>query len=133
MYALTLHQPWASAVFHGKDIENRNWPPPRWLLGKRLAIHAGKRFKRGEVIELLQRLENWWHGELPAADLLPLGVILGSVRIADVKTTNPIAGNDWSPWFVGPFGWVLEDARLYDRPIPMAGQQGLWIVEGLEE
>ena len=42
MKALTLHQPWASLIACGaKRIETRSWPPPKSLIGKRIAIHAG--------------------------------------------------------------------------------------------
>jgi DNA polymerase-1 len=41
MWALTVWQPWAWAIAMGfKLIENRSWPPPRWLIGRELAIHA---------------------------------------------------------------------------------------------
>lgn len=51
--ALTLTCPWAHAIAHwSKRTENREWMPPRELLGRRLAIHAGKspfrQNKRGE-------------------------------------------------------------------------------------
>ena len=26
MKALSVKQPWAWAIFHGKDVENRDWP-----------------------------------------------------------------------------------------------------------
>ena len=43
MKALTLHQPWASLIADGrKTIETRSWPPPRTLVGERIAIHAGR-------------------------------------------------------------------------------------------
>ena len=41
--AITLHQPWASLVAHGiKNVETRSWPPPHGIIGKRIAIHAGR-------------------------------------------------------------------------------------------
>jgi hypothetical protein len=44
MYAISLHQPWASFIAHGlKGFETRSWAPPRWLIGKRIAIHAAKK------------------------------------------------------------------------------------------
>ncbi len=44
-HALTLHRPWPWAIIHGsKRVENRSWAPPAWLIGQRLAIHAGKRW-----------------------------------------------------------------------------------------
>ena len=45
MKALTLWEPWASAIIHGpKRIENRPWKPWDSVMGQRIAIHAGKRY-----------------------------------------------------------------------------------------
>jgi hypothetical protein len=41
MKALTVQQPWAWAIFHGKDIENRT---QLWTYRGPLAIHAGARW-----------------------------------------------------------------------------------------
>lgn len=41
MKALTVQQPWAWAIFHGKDIENRT---QLWSYRGPLAIHAGARW-----------------------------------------------------------------------------------------
>jgi len=45
IYALTLWPEWAWAITAlGKDVENRVWPAPEWILGKRIYIHAGAKF-----------------------------------------------------------------------------------------
>lgn len=42
--ALTLHQPYATAIAYGpKRIETRSWPAPPAAIGQRLLIHAAKR------------------------------------------------------------------------------------------
>jgi hypothetical protein len=44
MKALTLTEPWASAVAAGfKRIETRSWRAPHFVVGQRIAIHAAKR------------------------------------------------------------------------------------------
>jgi hypothetical protein len=55
MKALTIWQPWASLIIAGaKPYEFRGWPPPRSLVGHRIAIHAGARaIKADEVRQLL--------------------------------------------------------------------------------
>ena len=54
MLALTIHQPWASAIVLGpKRVENRTWRPPATLVGQRLAVHAGKVLSREASEELL--------------------------------------------------------------------------------
>ena len=49
MKALTIRQPYAQLVADGrKPYETRSWPPPRGLIGERIAIHASKRFGMDE-------------------------------------------------------------------------------------
>lgn len=38
--ALTLAQPWPWA-FPFKNVENRTWQPPKWMLGRYFALHGG--------------------------------------------------------------------------------------------
>lgn len=59
MKALTIWQPWASLIMIGaKPYEFRSWQPPSWLVGKRLAIHAGARpIKASEVRALVMALK----------------------------------------------------------------------------
>ena len=55
MYAITLHQPWASLIALGvKTVETRSWPAPAHLVGQTIAVHAGKRVvgQSGVPIEL---------------------------------------------------------------------------------
>ena len=43
MYAITLHQPWASLIALGiKTVETRSLPAPALLVGQTIVIHAGK-------------------------------------------------------------------------------------------
>ncbi len=43
MKAISLWQPWASLIACGaKPYETRGYPPPRELIGQRIAIHAAK-------------------------------------------------------------------------------------------
>ena len=75
MYAITLHQPWATLIALGiKTVETRSWPAPERLLGQVIAIHAGKRTVRrpGEYIEqkLRARLGEEWNRTIPAGAVL---------------------------------------------------------------
>lgn len=50
MKALTLWGPWHWAISHGpKRVENRDWPPPRDLIGQWFAIH-GWRMHIGNLV-----------------------------------------------------------------------------------
>ena len=121
MLALTIHQPWASAIVLGpKRLENRRWKPPAFLLGKRLAVHAGKVLDLAASEELRDDTFGpplWPHD--PTA--LVLGAVIGTVRVPDYVTRSA------DPWFCGPIGWVLEDPRPCE-PMPCRGAQGLWLV-----
>lgn len=52
-------------------------------------------------------------------DALRTGAIIGRVELVDIVTASK------SPWFEGPFGWVLENPRAI-KPVPMKGQQLLF-------
>lgn len=114
---LTLVQPWATVVVHhGKRIENRPWKPPAWAIGKRLAIHAGKKYDDQVARDL------WTHTgiSVPCKKAIVLGAIVGTARLAGYVTDS------MDPWFFGPFGWQLEDVRALAEPIPCGGALGLW-------
>lgn len=142
--ALTLKQPWASAVMLlGKNVENRPTRCPAALIGKRIAIHAGL----GMDYSALERLANFkrdprWRQVAPR---LPCGVLLGSVQLVGCisqAADGTVAGNaapcDWecmlealkSQWRQpeARWQWVLREAVLLDEPMPCRGQQGLWRV-----
>jgi hypothetical protein len=113
-HALTLRQPWAWAVFHaGKTIENRTFPTAHRGL---LLIHAG-RSRAGLEVE----------GTLaPAPEELVFGALLGTVQLVDCL---PYWQCRAKPWARGPWCWLLAGARLFERPVPCRGQQGLWTCE----
>lgn len=113
IFALTIRQPWASAIVLGhKAIENRTWRPAACRLPMRLAIHAGKRVDQAGL-EFIARMGI----VLPE---LPTSAILA------VVTVEQIVDRSDDPWFHGPLGWVLRDIhRVW--PIPCDGQQGLWL------
>ena len=48
MKALSIQQPHADEIlFAGKDIENRKWKLPAFMVGERIYIHAGKKPRAG--------------------------------------------------------------------------------------
>lgn len=104
--ALSIRQPWAWLIVNGfKDIENRSWPTRfRGLV----LIHAGLRIDDG-----FEDSQNWpWAIERP--DDFEFGGIVGQAEIVDCVTASP------SPWFYGPHGFVLRNAR----PLPLRPCRG---------
>lgn len=135
MRALTLTQPWATLVITGyKLFETRSWSTS--YRGP-LAIHAAKGFPEWarelcrdepfyEVLELCG-YEGW--------DELPLGQILGTVQLTDVRSTASVrreldsheielAFGDFGP---RRFAWRLREPIKLETPIPYRGTQGLWV------
>src|SRR4030042_2198294 len=126
MKALSIKQPWAWLICAGyKDVENRTWPTG---FRGRIYVHAGKQFDYDSWCEMLS-------GLIPGAENCQLavherfyarngdhllGAIIGEVDIVDCVTESK------SPWFVGPYGFILANAVLYDKPFPCRGRLGLF-------
>jgi hypothetical protein len=126
MKALTLWQPWAWALFHGKPVENRPWRPSDAMIGQRIAIHAGKTFDHEGAA---------WVQKMLGLDSLPMAAAAkGVVGVATIDrfVRDDITGPDAndpildSPWMFGPWGWVLRAAVELDAPIRCAGALSLW-------
>jgi len=115
--ALSIKQPWAWAILHaGKDIENRTWKTD---YRGRVLIHTGKKFDAigWEALKDATR----FHHKVPDKSEFLFGGIVGSVEIVDVVENSP------SPWFQGPYGFVLRNPVEYDF-FPLRGQLGFFEV-----
>lgn len=152
MKALTLHRPWPWAILHlpaatAKRVENRDWPPPRSLFGERFAIHAGRTFDVSGALWI----EREFGVRVPPPSEHPIGLV-GSARIAGMRdhasavwwkkpsegeprtvsikrgAVPPPGTHDGGRWFVGAYGWLLDDVVALPEPIACKGAQGLWTV-----
>lgn len=128
-YALSVHQPWATAIVLGfKPIENRDWAPWAKIIGKRTFIHSTK--VRPELADCaaVSKLTG-----VPQSEVLqwPTGSVVGSVAvigcITDPQNLSPAA----QAWWAGPRAWLLEKPKAMVEPLPMKGAQGLWPVPDL--
>ena len=131
--AITLHQPWANLVaHHGKDIENRTWPPPAKLIGRRIAIHAAKNTPQSRVFAAWDWLEKSGFSLFPA---IPPGdkswgavlavATLEEYRLpAQPETYAHQLGSRW--WMRDHYGWILADVVALPEPIPCRGWQRIW-------
>lgn len=127
MRALSLTQPWATAVAIGiKQYETRSWSTSfRGLI----AIHAAKGFPKWarEFASLEYSL-----GRLP--ERLPLGAIVATARIAGVFHVEEIAPGVsaierlYGDYSAGRYAWQLEDVNALPEPIPCRGALSLWEV-----
>ena len=108
MKVLSIRQPWAWLIVQGyKDVENRTW---RTEFRGDFLVHAGYIFD-GEgydwVVEVMKI-------DLPEEDTFERGGIIGAAEIVDcVKKYS-------SPWFIGPYGFVLRNPR----PLPFVQMRG---------
>ena len=136
----------AWAIFHGKNVENRTWNTYHRGL---LLIHASKQFD-SEHLEWLKRNQSKLSITLP--DHFRHGVIIGIVTLTkvmrktgggsimsghgqsmgdtqcEVELLRKENSEYFSPWFFGPYGFVLKDAQEFKVSIPYRGSLGLFEV-----
>ena len=149
MYAITLHQPWASLIALGiKTVETRSWPAPALLVGQAIAIHAGKRVVRKPGVavenELRPRLGEDWHRTIPAGAVLATAILAGMARVGHI---NPLTGHavhdlatetgcavglgqtridPWADFSIGRWLWLLVEVKPLPEPVPTVGHQSFW-------
>jgi len=125
--ALSIRQPWASLILlAGKDIENRTWETK---VRGRILIHAAKGMTKREYLDAMDFADA--NGLLRIGHLLdsfeldnlPRGGIIGSVNLVDCVYQSD------SPWFQGPYGFVLSDPKPLSFT-PFKGQLGFFDVPG---
>ena len=113
MKALSIRQPWAWLIAEGhKRIENRTWTT---RFRGRIYIHASGRFDSDAFIWLMDK------GLAPTEDFeayrnLPRGGLIGEVDIVDCVTSSS------SPWFSGPYGFVMANPEIYKAIVPCKGR-----------
>ena len=56
-------------------------------------------------------------------DVCRKGVLAGEVTIMEQVTESK------NPWFTGPYGYVLADPLLFEKPIPWRGMPGFFEVD----
>jgi hypothetical protein len=114
MKALSITQPWAWLITNGyKPLENRTWNTE--FRGEFL-IHASKGFdKKGYAFVR----DSFPEIDLPLPNQFERGGIVGIADLWDVATASS------SPWFFGPFGFCLRDARPLPFT-PMLGRLGFF-------
>ena len=134
MRALTIWQPWASMIANGrKPVENRTWKPRAGELrvGDVFAIHAGKTHDYESWVVARAIVRALGHQYEPfglTARNAPYGALVGVATLDEVRDSP----RDRDPWWCGPVGWYLRDARALAQPIECRGGQGLWTVETRE-
>jgi hypothetical protein len=125
MKALTLWRPWPWAILHGsKRVENRDGPPPLAILGRYIALHAGKAWDFGGA-----GLIRDFHPEMPDGyNKHPLGIV-AIARVTGVRRSahGDSVEAEQRRWFFGPCGWLFDDCIAIPA-VACRGFQGLWQV-----
>lgn len=154
MKAISLWQPWASAIALGaKRIETRSWGT---AYRGPLAIHAAKRCIKAELADL--DCYHFWKGALnrrqfPPSELwamLPFGAIVAVCRLVQCRPVHKLTESDlheiryrkwdadhcygWTECELGNYGpgrfaWVLGDVTPLPGPVPWRGSQGFFEVD----
>ena len=127
MKAISLWQPWASAIALGyKHVETRHWST---TYRGPLAIHA--------AIRWTQEQRDFAAGERALGRLpkmVPLGAIVATCHLVDVRPTDELKftvsaiERIYGNYDSGRYGWVLEDITPLDDPIAFKGKQGFFNV-----
>jgi|SRR5579859_1199844 len=130
MKALSLWQPWASLMADGrKKIETRHWPPPLWLLGQKLAIHATMHVDKDAC-------EDFGYDALT----IPRGCVVAIVRLdrflkfdQDFENEMKLRASDpnypegkYGDFSMGRFGWFCTLIQKLDPPFGAKGHQSIW-------
>ena len=136
MKALTLHEPWATAIALGlKTLETRGWPTH---YRGQLAIHASKTINERALIWYASR------NVLPGDIKLNPGTIVAVCSLKEVWPTHKLMNRGWysdpsipivtedeydlGEFAYGRYGWELNNITALEEPIPIRGYQGLWNV-----
>ena len=118
MKALSLTEPMAWAIFHGKDVENRTWPTK---FRGRVYIHASQSFDKFHYRWICENNNRLVCGDIPDKWEFVHGAIIGEVTIVDCVQHHS------SRWAMeGQYQFVLENPVLYDEPIPCKGMLGFF-------
>lgn len=141
MKALSLHQPWASAIFAGiKKHETRSWKLSPAVVGVPIALHAAKHDSpetrvHWKMLVLDQEYEvaSKQFAEIGIQDYveLPRGCILGIVRfgapyLADSCVTRTLPDFRWGDYGPNRYFWPVEVLERFSKPVPCVGMQGFF-------
>lgn len=126
MKALSLTQPMAWAIFHGKDVENRRWPTK---VRGHVYIHASKGFDKHHYNFIaLEGVACLLDEPLPEPEEFVHGAIIGEVDILGCAFyPADELPHLHSPWAMpGQYQFILANEVEYEKPIPCRGMLGFF-------
>src|SRR5579859_1542957 len=126
---LSVRQPFADWLVHPQRFLDAGLPPKRienrdWTTSFRgpVLIHASKTFED-------EALDYWWAHlpEIERAVSLEEGYYVRGAIVGQAELVSIVTESD-DPWFCGTYGWVLANARPFEKPIIYKGQLKLFHV-----
>lgn len=136
MKVISTWQPWASLIMlRHKLNETRGFPAPRSLIGQRIGIASTKqlRLEQRQAMCDPDFMAHYLPLEMPAFEELPQGKLLGTVLLHSTEIITEELIEDTTDeelafgWYTpGRWIWRLRDPELFETPIPVRGQQGVW-------
>jgi len=127
MKAISIRAPWWWFILHaGKDIENR---PSEWKHRGPILVHASKWWKENEVYGDFKSAMRMWLladpsrllGTIPEWNELRFKMkALGGHVVGQADLYGSVRSSK-SPWFNGPCGLLLRDAKTFAKPFPARG------------
>jgi len=150
MIAISLWQPWASALFAPanpgtspraiKEYETRHWPMPARYIGQEVAIHAAKRDTADErdfwtYVVMGDRRELYGHAffaiRIQKYSDLPRGAIIGTATFASPVSTNRMDAvsemeSEWGNFSADRWAWPVVSTNHFEKAIPCVGRQGFF-------
>ncbi|MGE4297012.1 MAG: hypothetical protein AB7E47_03195 [Desulfovibrionaceae bacterium] len=153
MRALSIMQPWAGLIVLSavdgmfKRVENRTWPAPAAMLGRRFVIHASARpdpdcreyGPRGAAIDVIADQIAWCAASISSkrfdAALARIPHAFACGAILGTAVLSGCTQDDTDPWAMPKREhWHLGDVQaLLSGPIPYKGALGFWTVRGVAQ
>lgn len=126
-YATWLSNPgwFINAAIKPKTIENRNKDFTGGYRGL-VFLQQSKTFESDAIPFWLSQCAEMKDAIPTHQEDYPLGAIVGCAELTKVITVQDPEAKD--PWFCGPYGLVLANAKPIDPPIPYKGQLGLFSI-----
>jgi hypothetical protein len=124
VYALTIWQPCTDAIAFGdKDVENRSWPAPPWIIGEEIGFHAGRTLGLATAPPCGC---SWPEASLPGGQRVR-GAVIATVVVAGCHHERQCRSGPCSPWIAArQWHWDLADRRPLAAPVPARGFRQLW-------
>lgn len=127
MRCLSIRPPWSLVVADGrKTLENR--PRPTQIRGEVL-IHSSLRYDV-DAEDFIRVACSKMHMAAPSIEALraaPRGALVGVMTIVDCLTYVEVPP-ELRPWRMGPYCYVITNARAFPKPIPWRGSLGFFHV-----